>query len=166
MEPQLTATFKRAKAASRELALIDEQRKNDVLNAVADAIATHSASLLEANARDLARMDPSNPLYDRLLLDEKRLAGIASDMRHVAELPTPLGKVLIDKLYKQMNIPLKHSDTPREVEKKVFRALSEAEISKITADFESIRYAEHEPEDAEAAAILSNICGAVKRYMY
>ncbi|MBQ3955853.1 MAG: DUF4129 domain-containing protein, partial [Clostridia bacterium] len=70
------------------------------------------------------------------------------------------------KLYKQMNIPLKHSDTPREVEKKVFRALSEAEISKITADFESIRYAEHEPEDAEAAAILSNICGAVKRYMY
>ncbi|MBR6979362.1 MAG: glutamate-5-semialdehyde dehydrogenase [Prevotella sp.] len=97
MEPQLTATFKRAKAASRELALIDEQRKNDVLNAVADAIATHSASLLEANARDLARMDPANPLYDRLLLNEKRLDGIASDMRHVAALPSPLGKTLVER---------------------------------------------------------------------
>ena len=97
MEPQLTATFKRAKAASRELALIDEQRKNDVLNAVADAIATHSASLLEANARDLARMDPANPLYDRLLLDEKRLDGIASDIRHVAALPSPLGRTLVER---------------------------------------------------------------------
>jgi glutamate-5-semialdehyde dehydrogenase len=92
-----TPLFEQAKAASRELLLLSDQRKNDILRAVADAIADNSAMLLEANARDLARMDRSNPLYDRLLLDEKRLAGIASDMRHVAELPTPLGEVLIDK---------------------------------------------------------------------
>ncbi len=94
---QLTPLFEQAKAASRELLLLSDQRKNEILRAVADAIATNSEMLLEANARDLSRMDRSNPLYDRLLLDVKRLEGIAGDMRHVAELPTPLGKTLIDK---------------------------------------------------------------------
>ena len=94
---ELIKIFERAKAASRELALIDDARKNAVLQAVADAIISESAELLEANARDLSRMERSNPLYDRLLLDEKRLHGIADDMRHVAMLPSPLGKTLIDK---------------------------------------------------------------------
>ena len=89
--------FERAKAASRELALIDDQRKSDLLNLLADAILTHKDAILEANALDLTRMDRANPLYDRLLLDEKRLAGIASDMRHVAALPSPLGKTLLEK---------------------------------------------------------------------
>ena len=89
--------FERAKAASRELALTDDQRKSDLLNLLADAILTHKDAILEANALDLARMDRANPLYDRLLLDEKRLAGIASDMRHVAALPSPLGKTLLEK---------------------------------------------------------------------
>jgi len=94
---QLKETFERAKAASRELLLIDDERKNEILLAVADAIMANSTELLAANARDLSRMDRSNPLYDRLLLDEKRLQGIAGDMRHVAALPSPLGKTLIDK---------------------------------------------------------------------
>ena len=94
---QLKETFERAKAASRELLLIDDNRKNQILLAVADAIMDNSGELLEANGRDLARMDRSNPLYDRLLLDEKRLQGIASDMRHVAALPSPLGKTLVEK---------------------------------------------------------------------
>ena len=72
MELSLKETFERAKNASRELALIDDARKNDILNAVADAIESSSSILLEANACDLARMDKSNPLYDRLLLNEKR----------------------------------------------------------------------------------------------
>jgi len=89
--------FQRVKAASRELALISDERKNAVLNAVADAIAANQASLLAANAKDLSRMEQSNPLYDRLQLTEKRLKDIASDMRHVAELPSPLGKTLLER---------------------------------------------------------------------
>ena len=72
MELSLKETFERAKNASRELALIDDARKNDILNAVADAIESSSSILLEANACDLARMDnmlsenaavQSNPSY-------------------------------------------------------------------------------------------------------
>ena len=70
------------------------------------------------------------------------------------------------RMYKRLNISLRHSDTPREMEKKVRNALSDEEISRITADFEAVRYAEREPDDAEAAAILDTICNAVKRYMY
>ena len=86
-------TFERVKAASRQLALLADEQRNDILRAVADAILPHQAELLAANAQDLARMDPQNPLYDRLQLTEKRLADIAADMRHVAQLTSPLGKI-------------------------------------------------------------------------
>lgn len=85
--------FEKVKAASRELAIIDENKKNAILNKVADAIMSHSNELLSSNAMDLALMDKNNPLYDRLQLTESRLEGIASDMRHVAQLPSPLGHI-------------------------------------------------------------------------
>ena len=85
--------FENAKRASRELALLTDETRNAVLHKVAGAIAARRQELLEANARDLARMEPENPLYDRLLLTESRLDGIASDMRHVAALPSPLERV-------------------------------------------------------------------------
>ena len=81
------------KAASKELALISDDRKNEILLAVADAIIKRKGELLEENKKDLSRMDKSNPLYDRLQLTDKRLEGIAADMRHVATLENPLGKV-------------------------------------------------------------------------
>jgi len=89
--------FITAKKASRGLALISDEKRNEVLNAVADAIQANEAALLEANQDDLSRMEQSNPLYDRLLLTPKRLADIASDMRHVSQLPSPLGRVLKEK---------------------------------------------------------------------
>ena len=70
------------------------------------------------------------------------------------------------KMYKKMNIALKQSDTPRQVEKKVERAVEKADIERITADFEKVRYAEAHVSDSEAAEILGNICAEVKRYMY
>lgn len=88
--------FSRVKAASSRLALVDDDTKNRVLNAVADAIILHKEQLLAANADDLGRMEKDNPLYDRLRLTDKRLDDIASDMRHVAALPSPLGRVLME----------------------------------------------------------------------
>ena len=88
--------FQSVKDASRKLALIPDAHKNIILNKVADAILLQKEALLEANGRDLAKMDPTNPLYDRLLLNENRLEGIASDMRHVATLSSPLGRITND----------------------------------------------------------------------
>ena len=94
---ELIETFKQAKAASRSLALISEDLRNQILLAVADAIVDYKECILVANEKDLAKMDPTNPLYDRLQLTDKRLDDIASDMRHVAELPSPLGHVTKEK---------------------------------------------------------------------
>lgn len=88
-----TEIFKRAKSASKVLAQIGDDKRNEVLQAVAKAVTANSARLLEANALDLGRMDKANPLYDRLQLTGKRLEGIASDMMNVSRLPSPLGHV-------------------------------------------------------------------------
>ena len=89
--------FKKVKDASYSLALIDDNRRNEILNAVADEIVACKQDLLNANAVDLARMDKTNPLYDRLQLTDSRLEGIASDMRHVSLLPSPLGRTIMDR---------------------------------------------------------------------
>lgn len=86
--------FKRARAASLTLPMLSDEKRNAVLQAVACAIENHTSELLKANAQDLARMDRSNPMFDRLMLTADRLKGIASDMRHVSTLPSPLGRTL------------------------------------------------------------------------
>lgn len=94
---QLKETFEKVKAASRKLNLLSDQQRNEILKAVADAIIAKKDNILEANALDLAKMDRQNPLYDRLQLTEKRLDDIASDMRNVASLPSPLGHITKEK---------------------------------------------------------------------
>ena len=80
--------------ASRTLNLVGEEKKNEVLLALADATENHIDEILKANAEDLSKMDKSDSMYDRLLLTEDRLKGIAADIRKVAQLPSPLNKVL------------------------------------------------------------------------
>ena len=91
MNEDIKQTFGRVKAASRRLGTISDATRNSILLSVADAIEQKEEMLLEANSRDLERMDKDNPLYDRLQLTHERLVGIALDMRNVASLPSPLG---------------------------------------------------------------------------
>jgi glutamate-5-semialdehyde dehydrogenase len=83
--------FRQIKKASRALALINDAKRNLALEHLADAIVANQQMLLDANKQDLEKMDVKDPLFDRLLLTPERLQGIASDMRHVASLPSPLG---------------------------------------------------------------------------
>ena len=89
--------FVKTKQASKSLALLTDQQRNDILQDVADAIQYNKVRIIEANGKDLARMDKSSPLYDRLQLTESRLEGIAADMRNVAGLPSPLGHITKQK---------------------------------------------------------------------
>ncbi len=94
---ELKETFQKVKKASKTLGLLTDAQRNEILQAVADAIIAETPALLRANAEDLAKMDKENPLYDRLQLTEQRLQDIASDMRHVSTLPSPLGRILKEK---------------------------------------------------------------------
>ena len=93
----LKDTFEQVKRASKSLALLSDQQRNEILNAVADAIIGQKERILKANAEDLAKMSKENPLYDRLQLTESRLDAIAGDMRNVGTLPSPLGHITKQK---------------------------------------------------------------------
>jgi glutamate-5-semialdehyde dehydrogenase len=86
-----------ARDAARVLATLDTAAKNAALAAMADAVEARAGEILEANERDMeagreAGLDSG--LLDRLKLDEKRLAGIAGDVRAVAALPDPVGETI------------------------------------------------------------------------
>lgn len=91
------STFRNVKTASKTLALLPDSVRNEVLNAVADAIVAHKDKILTANRDDLDRAGKDYAFYDRLLLTPQRLDDIAADMRHVATLPSPLGLTLKDR---------------------------------------------------------------------
>ncbi|MBR5466440.1 MAG: glutamate-5-semialdehyde dehydrogenase [Bacteroidaceae bacterium] len=82
------------KMASRNMASLSVEAVNSLLSDLADALEDSTDIILAANASDLARMDASDPRYDRLLLTPERISAIASDCRNVATLPSPLGRVL------------------------------------------------------------------------
>ena len=90
----LNDTFAAVQSASRELLALSDQTINDILLAVADATLANTDYILQENRKDLERMNPDNPKYDRLKLTAERLADIAADTRKVASLPSPLGRVL------------------------------------------------------------------------
>lgn len=84
------------KNASRSLLGMSDKIISDLLCALADETVMQADVILNANEQDLDRMDPANPKYDRLKLTLERIQGIAADMRNVAHLPSPVGRVLRD----------------------------------------------------------------------
>ena len=90
----LDPLFKNALKASRELMVLDHGKVIDALLMVADEIVKYPEVIISENRRDLALMDKSDPRYDRLLLTPARIEGIASDMRNVAYMPGPVGRIL------------------------------------------------------------------------
>ncbi len=85
----------RARVAARQLALTSTQSKNRALCHMADALEREQAAILRANRQDVdsaRRSGLSEALIDRLLFNEKRLSGIAADLRRLAELPDPVGE--------------------------------------------------------------------------
>jgi glutamate-5-semialdehyde dehydrogenase len=90
---------KQAKAAAAILAQKTAAEKNAALLAIADALEANTLSILEANQRDLelAEANGIDPIWIRDRIDlEKRMAGIIADVRKVAELPDPVGEVMLE----------------------------------------------------------------------
>ena len=88
---------RRARVASRVLALLPTVAKDQALRSAADAVCGNAQLILAANAEDLeaARAAGTPPaMLDRLALDPKRVEGIAAGLRQVAGLPDPVGEVL------------------------------------------------------------------------
>jgi glutamate-5-semialdehyde dehydrogenase len=87
---------RRAKSAARVLALAPPADKARALGAMADAVRAGRATILAANAEDIAeaRAGGATPAFvDRLMLDDKRVAAMVDGIEVVAALADPVGTV-------------------------------------------------------------------------
>lgn len=89
-----TPVFKKVLAASRSLMLIDEDTIRRTLMMLADETVGNIQAIIDANRKDLSRMDKSDPRYDRLMLTPERISAIASDIRNVSTLRNPVGRII------------------------------------------------------------------------
>ncbi|PQL95652.1 glutamate-5-semialdehyde dehydrogenase [Apibacter adventoris] len=86
--------FKQAKNAGTELNLLSEKKINELLELIAQKTEKNITKILSENQKDLEKMDPILPKYDRLLLNEQRITDIISDLHKVKSLPYPVGKII------------------------------------------------------------------------
>ena len=97
MQETITEQLKAVQQASREIVTLSDAAINTLLLDLADSIPSHHGLILNANRKDLDRMDQADPMYDRLLLNASRLEAIAGDIRNVATLPSPLDLTLEER---------------------------------------------------------------------
>ena len=86
-----------AKRCSSIIATMTSKRKSDILVQMADALIQNSQKIIAANKKDLEQaksMELSSAMLERLLLDEKRVAAMATSLREIAQLKEPVGRVL------------------------------------------------------------------------
>lgn len=94
---EYSSIFEQVQKSSRRLTGISDALVNVVLRDLASLAEHETAFILAENQKDLDRMDPSNPMYDRLLLTESRIKSIAGEIRQVINLPSPLQHILEEK---------------------------------------------------------------------
>lgn len=98
IQQQLLAT----REAARSLNALTATQSATIITEIADALEANIERITKANAADMARMDPTNPMCDRLMLNAERIRSIASDTRKVASLPAPCGEILEERTLPNM----------------------------------------------------------------
>jgi glutamate-5-semialdehyde dehydrogenase len=111
MQETIIQQLKAVQQASREIITLSDAAINRLLLDLAGRIPAHQEQLLNANQKDLERMDQDDPMYDRLLLNASRLEAIAGDIRNVATLPSPLD-LLLEKRILPNGLSLKKVTVP------------------------------------------------------
>ncbi|PRY52335.1 glutamate-5-semialdehyde dehydrogenase [Arcticibacter pallidicorallinus] len=93
----LNSVFEGARSAARSLGLITAEKVSSVLNELAHELLVNQEFMITENQKDLGRMNVDDPKYDRLKLSASRLEDIASDLRSVSQLNSPVGGVLSER---------------------------------------------------------------------
>lgn len=90
----LIKRFQLVQKASRKLSILSSKTINNILLDIAKTIKTEKKIIEHENSKDLLKMDKNNPLYDRLLLNQKRIESMAEDIKNIAKLSSPIGNIV------------------------------------------------------------------------
>jgi glutamate-5-semialdehyde dehydrogenase len=93
------AIFENARKAGKLLLTLPDERINEILHSAGENMLIKKNVILAENQKDLDRMNPSDPKYDRLKLTAERIEGIVADLETVAHLPSPLGRILRETVH-------------------------------------------------------------------
>ncbi|MGB3767811.1 MAG: glutamate-5-semialdehyde dehydrogenase [Phormidesmis sp.] len=96
----LSAIAQQTQQAARSLAQLSGEKKNEIIEAIAQSLEAAAEQIIQANQQDLAAAQSDNlakPLYGRLKLDATKLKGAIQGVRSVASLPDPTGHVTINR---------------------------------------------------------------------
>ena len=115
MSTDITALCRRAKTASRKMALFSPRIKSRALRSMAKALMNNSRYIIRENARDVksaVKNNMSGALIDRLKLDGKRIKAMADSLAEISKLKDPVGQVLESRrrpnglLIKKVRVPI------------------------------------------------------------
>ncbi|MAS32714.1 MAG: glutamate-5-semialdehyde dehydrogenase [Anaerolineaceae bacterium] len=135
----LTEMGERAQAASVELARLTTEQKNAALLAIADALEANRARIIAVNAEDIAdaRDAGTDPLYIRDRLDlERRMDGMIADVRKVADLPDPVGRIF-DAFTHELGMQVYKKRTPLGVLGVIYEARPQVTVDVATLALKS-----------------------------
>lgn len=90
--------FKRVVNAGQSMSSLEMNTVNKVLMLIAEAALKNEDYIISENKKDIDRMDESDPRYDRLMLTRPRINAIAADIRKVAEMTSPLGRIISETI--------------------------------------------------------------------
>ncbi|MBL4694325.1 glutamate-5-semialdehyde dehydrogenase [Candidatus Gracilibacteria bacterium] len=117
----LRESLEKMKECSRRFTLVDDEIVNEVLLTLADLLEENVEKIVEENAKDLGKMSKSDSLYDRVLLDEERVRGMAESVREVAGYDSPVG-VELESRELENGLELKKVSVPFGVVGAIFEA--------------------------------------------
>jgi len=86
--------FEKAQKATVSLSYLPDEKISEILFSIGENVIKEATHILSENKKDLNRMDVSDPKYDRLKLTQERIENMVSDLKTVAQLPSPRGKIL------------------------------------------------------------------------
>ncbi|RZI47778.1 glutamate-5-semialdehyde dehydrogenase [Rickettsiales endosymbiont of Peranema trichophorum] len=95
---ELLDKIKNVKQVSHKISNLTDAARNNVLESLASSLRDNITAIITANKIDLDNMKEKDAVYDRLLLDENRILGIARDVEEVTKFASPIGKVLEKKM--------------------------------------------------------------------
>ena len=117
----LISALSKIKEASRKFAVEDDSLIKKVLYGLADSLKNNTEKIIEANKLDLSKISESDPVFDRILLNEDRIEAMAKSVIEIADYDSPVGVVIESKVLPN-GLDLKKISTPIGVVGVIFEA--------------------------------------------